>query len=92
MLHGDRGSLRAGDRSCLVFNEECDGEQIRYPASAMSVFALEIAAFVDYVLSAGVEGPTSGVGERRSLAVVQAGYESVASGRAVDLEQRFGGL
>ncbi len=91
MLHGDRGSLRAGDRSCLVFNEECDGEQIRYPASAMSVFAQEIAAFVDYV-SAGVEGPTSGVGERRSLAVVQAGYESVASGRAVDLEQRFGGL
>ena len=45
----------------------------------------------DYV--AGVaEGPTTGVSERRSLAIVQAGYESAQSGQAVNLTERFGDL
>jgi hypothetical protein len=41
---------------------------------------------------AGAEGPTTGVVERRSLAVVEAGYESMARGEPIDLEQRFGAL
>ena len=58
---------------------------------SLSPFAQEIEAFADYVLE-GVEGPTSGVMERRSLAIVQAGYESAASGEVVDLWERFGVL
>lgn len=91
VLHGDLGSLRAGDVSCRVFNDECDGEEIRYPEQRLSPYAQEIEAFADYIAD-GVEGPTSGVMERRSLAIVQAGYESVAGGVAVDLLARFGAL
>jgi predicted dehydrogenase len=91
VLHGDRGSIRAGDESCRVFNDECDGEEIRYSDDALSVFAQEIEAFANYALE-GVEGPTTGAMERRSLAIVQAGYESAESGLPVDLETRFGAL
>jgi len=91
VLHGDRGSVRAGDASCRVFNDECDGVEIGYPEESLSPFAQEIEAFADYVLE-GVEGTTSGVMERRSLAIVQAGYESASSGEVVDLWERFGVL
>jgi len=91
ILHGDRGSIRAGDADCRVFNNECDGELIGYPEESLSPFAQQIEAFADYVQE-GVEGPTSGVMERRSVAIVQAGYESAASGEAIDLRKRFGGI
>ena len=91
VLHGDRGSIRASDASCRVFNDECDGVEIRYPEERLSPFAQEIEAFADYVLT-GIEGPTSGVMERRSLAVVQAGYESAEGGVPIDLQARFGAL
>jgi hypothetical protein len=35
-------------------------------------------------------GPTTAESERRSLAVVQAGYESAACGQSVHLRERFG--
>ena len=57
----------------------------------LSAFALEFRAFADCVLK-GVEGPTTGRSERRSLAVVQAGYESAATGRPVNIRHRFGDL
>ena len=60
-------------------------------ADGLSPFAQEIEAFADYVLS-GTEGPTSGRSERRSLAIVQAGYESARSGEVIDLRERFGEL
>ena len=52
---------------------------------------LMCAAFADYVEGVTV-GPTTGGSERRSLAVAQAGLESVKSGRPVNLHQRFGDL
>ncbi len=47
--------------------------------------------FAYYVLR-GIEGPTSGRSERRSLAIMQAGYESAKSGEVVNLRERFGAL
>ena len=89
VLHGDRGSVRAGEESCRVFTDEEDGTQVAYPEVELSGFALELQAFAEYV--AGVsEGPTTGRSERRSLAVVEAGYESMRTGQPVDLRERFG--
>lgn len=89
VLHGDRGSIRATEAHFSVFNDARDGEEMRYPEEALSSYALEMAAFVDCV-ERGVEGPTSGRMERRSLAVVEAGYESAVRGVPVDLRSRFG--
>ena len=90
MLHGDRGSLHAHAAGCRLFTDEEDGTHIDIPPARHSEHALELEAFADAV--AGAEGPTTGVVERRSLAVVEAGYESMARGEPIDLEQRFGAL
>lgn len=51
----------------------------------------ELDAFAEYV--AGTGGAlTDGRSERRTLAVVQAGYESARTGLPVSLRQRFGAL
>ena len=62
-----------------------------YPDAALSDYAMELDAFADYV-TAGVSGPTTGYSERRTLSIVQAGYESMATGMPIDLCQRFGEL
>jgi predicted dehydrogenase len=92
-IHGDRGSVKANSEGCQVFGEEVEGDVLHldYPDFELSSFALEMKAFAEYVID-DVEGPTSGVCERRSLAVVQAGYESTESGAPVHLETRFGVL
>lgn len=90
VLHGDRGSLHAHAAGCRLFTDEEDGTHIDIPPARHSEHALELEAFADAV--AGAEGPTTGVVERRSLAVVEAGYESMARGEPIDLEQRFGAL
>ncbi len=91
VIHGDRGSLRANTEGCERFGEEGETLRLDYPESGLSDYALEMEAFADYVTD-GVVGPTSGSSERRSLAVVQAGYESARSGKPVHLETRFGKL
>ncbi|MFN8418685.1 MAG: hypothetical protein U0528_05500 [Anaerolineae bacterium] len=60
-----------------------------YPKPALSEYAQEIEAFADYV-AGDDSAPTSGRSERRSLAIVQAGYESMRTGAAVKLSERFG--
>lgn len=62
-----------------------------YPPQVLSSYAEELEAFADYV-AGEAPGPTTGEGERRSLAVVQAGYESVESGLPVRLSDRFADL
>ncbi|MFT5369401.1 MAG: putative dehydrogenase [Candidatus Latescibacterota bacterium] len=89
-LHGDQGSLRATADGCHVFPADGEPFDVAYPESALSEYALELAAFADYV--AGAYGPTDGASERRSLAVVQAGYESAMLGQSVVLRERFGML
>jgi UDP-N-acetyl-2-amino-2-deoxyglucuronate dehydrogenase len=88
-LYGDQGSLRAMADFCEVFREDAVPLRVEYPEAALSEYALEIEAFADYVLEDCV-GPTTGRSERRSLAVVQAGYESARSGLPVHLRERFG--
>ena len=92
-IHGDRGSIRATSEGCKVFGEEVEGESLHleYPTSDLSDYAMEMEAFADYV-ETGKPGPTSAESERRSLAVVQAGYESAQSGQPVYLKTRFGEL
>ena len=90
VLHGDQGSLQAHAASCRVFSEGQDAATLPIPPLRHGEYALELAAFVDAV--AGIEGPTAGIAARRSLAIMQAGYESMVSGAPVHLAQRFGPL
>ncbi|MBT4612629.1 MAG: Gfo/Idh/MocA family oxidoreductase [Gemmatimonadetes bacterium] len=90
-IFGDRGSLQADASGCRFIDDAGKQELVKYPEMAHSEYAQEMAAFATWVRD-GVEGPTTGIAERRSLAIVQAGYESAASGDAVDLDARFGRL
>jgi len=90
ILHGELGSLRAHAEGCEVFPFDGDAFEVAYPEQPLSEYALEISAFADYV--AGEYGPTDGASERRSLAIVQAGYESATTGETVVLRDRFGML
>jgi predicted dehydrogenase len=89
-LFGERGTLHAHNDGYDLYS---DGESTSgtYPPAALSDYALEIAAFGACVLH-GTEGPTTGLAERRSLAVVEAGYLSAASGQPIVLRDQFGVL
>ncbi len=92
IIHGDQGSIRASRDGYQIFNDDHQNPSlIPYPAEVLSAYAQEMEAFADYVTGVAV-GPTTGESERRSLAVVQAGYESVQSGQPVNLQERFGAL
>jgi predicted dehydrogenase len=94
VIYGERGILRAyHDYGELYLNdeEEAGPRTIPYEPPALSVYAQEIEAFADTVAGLLV-GPTTGVSERQTLAIVQAGYESMAHGRPVALTERFGDL
>ena len=94
-VHGDQGSVRAFRQGCEVYGDQLEGAEepiwIPYPEAELSEYAQEMEAFADYIGGAA-EGPTTGRSERRTLAIVQAGYESMQSGQAVDLQTRFGVL
>ncbi len=89
MLHGEAGSIRASADSYELFMDGEDRSPRPYPAGTLSSYAQELEAFADYV--GGDESqPTTGISERRTLAIVQAGYESAESGLPVDITERFG--
>lgn len=94
-LFGDRGSLRAwGDGYEVFLHEGGKSSPVPvepYPEEKLSPYAREMEAFADYVEGIAV-GPTTGASERRSLAVVDAGYLSAKTGRPVDLASRYGRL
>lgn len=92
ILHGEEGSILAGRDGYRLFNAESVDEMPplqSYPDATFSAYVLEMEAFADYVNGEAI-GPTTGESERRSLAIVQAGIESVASGKPIDLSVRFG--
>ena len=93
VIHGERGSLRAGTEQAELFLADAADPHtpqiVTYPRHRLSEYAQELAAFAAAVQS-GQEGLTSGRSERRTLAIVQAGYESIASGLPIDLNARFG--
>jgi len=86
----DFGKTSEGDQGIGAHRASTIGNIIySYPRNKISSYAKEIDAFVDYVHGFR-EGPTTGYSERRSLAIVQAGYESAENRRPVDLKSRFG--
>jgi predicted dehydrogenase len=75
------------------FERPSEGEpfNIEYPKATLSEYALELAAFADYVTDEK-DGSTDAVSEQRSTAIIQAGYESAEHGRPVNLQELFGDL
>jgi predicted dehydrogenase len=91
-LHGVEGTVLGAEEGYTLLSNDDDMVAVAwqsYPEQALSSYALELEAFADYVAGVAV-GPTTAESERRSLAVVQAGYESAASGQPVHLRERFG--
>jgi len=94
-LHGDRGSVRAWQEGYQTFPHDLSEHELppirAYKEQSLSSYALELEAFADYVNGVSL-GPTTAENERRSLAIVQAGYESAESGQPINLQERFGEL
>jgi UDP-N-acetylglucosamine 3-dehydrogenase len=89
MVYGTEGSVRAyGNTVELLADDGTVAEVITCPASELSSFAQEVRAFAQYVED-DVPGPTTGASELRSLAVVEAGYESMRTGKPIDLSERY---
>ncbi|MCH8290697.1 Gfo/Idh/MocA family oxidoreductase [Candidatus Poribacteria bacterium] len=91
IIHGDAGSIIASQDRCDVFSGADDAGIFNYPEDELSDYAQEMEAFADYVARLSV-GPTTARSERKSLAIVQGGYESARSGQPVNLKTRFGEL
>jgi predicted dehydrogenase len=94
-LYGERGvvlgSRLAGYELYLTEQDaERPGEHHDYPVG-LSEYALELEAFARTIRT-GEPGPTDGRSERRSLAVLEAGVESIRTGSPVVLAERFGEL
>ncbi len=92
-VHGDQGVLRASKRGCQIYSTRLQEEPLflEYPEQGLSEYAREVEAFVDLV-NGDEAGPTTARSERRSLAVVQAGYESIESGAPINIRERFGNI
>ena len=91
LIHGERGSIRASNQGYELLMDGEDPVLRPYPTKELSSYARELEAFACYV-AGDDSAPTTGASERRTLAVIQAGYESAPSGHAVNLTQRFGAL
>ena len=102
-IHGERASLRAWKEGFditrngavpIAFTYGDDEAKVLSgipDLTAFSEYALEMRAFADAVEGVA-DGPTDGISERRSLAIVQAGYESAQCGSPVLLKARFKGI
>ncbi|MGD8236989.1 MAG: Gfo/Idh/MocA family oxidoreductase [Armatimonadota bacterium] len=88
-VYGTEAVLRAYDDRIEVLSDDPSAAQVlACPTQSLSSFAEEIRAFAAFV-ETGTPGPTTGEGELRSLAVVEAGYESMRSGMPVELPERY---
>ena len=92
-VHGDAGSVVAAADAYAYVPPGADRvpASVAYAPETLSSYAQEMEAFAGAVDGHG-PGLTGGRSERFSLAVVQAGYESMRSGRPVHLSARFGDL
>lgn len=61
---------------------------MEYSDVEFSEYALELRAFAELIRGTG-EGPTTAASELKTLAVVQAGYESAAGAGVVDMAVRY---
>jgi predicted dehydrogenase len=94
-LYGDAGTVIGHDDEYEVHPGEAErGAAPRtfpYPTAVRSPYAEMLDAFVDAV-GGQAGGLTTGVSERRTLAVVEAGYESARTRQPVDLRTRYPGI
>ena len=94
-LYGDAGVVVGRDEAYEVYqgdpSEDDQPHVLPYPEQRLSTYALELEAFAETVAGRTI-GPTTGLSERRSLAVIEAGYESARTRRPVDLRERFPGI
>lgn len=94
-IYGDSGVLRATKQHYQIDyadgGDETGPQEAPFEPAELSEYAQEMEAFADYITGIN-EGPTTGESERRSLAVVQAGYESVATGQPIHIGTRFGDI
>ena len=91
ILYGDRGSLRATRDGYEIYDGAGRGETQQWPESPLSDYALEMEAFADAV-TGDSWGPTTAESERRSLAVVLAGYDSAEREERVRLSEAYGNI
>lgn len=92
-LYGDRGIVLGHRNGYRVVGDDIGGEDFvsyEYGPRGLSPYALQMEAFFKFIVDG--TGPTDGISERRSLAIIEAGIESAARGIPVDLAQRFGTL
>jgi len=82
-IYGSEGSIAVNSRGYRRTDSETS-EVVLFPSDGLSSYAREIQAFVANVRGEQ-SGPTTGRGELRTLAVVQAGYESARNGSVVSL-------
>jgi predicted dehydrogenase len=91
-LYGDAGTVIAGEASYVVYPgaEDRDVEPAThdYPAATRSPYAEMLQAFVDAIAGTPT-GPTTASSERRTLAVIEAGYESARTRTPIDLNERY---
>ena len=93
-LYGTEGILSAAAEgfSAYSFTEgNAVGDRLLpYPTESLSPYAQELEAFADYI-AGDVIGPTTAESERRTLAIIEAGYESAETGLPVPLS-KYGDL
>ena len=84
---GTEGAIRVdADREQLFISTE-GGEPEHISAEENDAFVDQMAAFIDTVLE-GTPSPTSGLEERNTLAVIEAGYRSIDTGESVRTNMR----
>lgn len=80
-IYGSEGSISVNSKGYRLLDSEAASD-VPLPSTGLSSYAREIRAFVANVRGE-VSGPTTGRSELQTLAVVQAGYESVRDRSAV---------
>lgn len=97
VLHGDSGSLavrRPNNKVLEAYSEKLDtpSQRLEVPIEAgpygeLEGFVLEMEHFLDYV-QRGARCICDGRSERQSLGVILAGFDSMRTGRRVDIDIR----
>ena len=101
ILHGDSGALairRGKDDVLEVYSEKLNtpNQRLDVPIQVghhgdLEHFVLEMEHFLDYVQK-DTECICDGISERQSLAVILGGFESIETGKKVDIKQREKGI
>ena len=87
VVYGNQGTARAHGETVELVSRDGIVPYDYTPPDRLSSYARELESFARHV--AGSDGPTDADSELRSLAVVEAGYESIRTGRSIDLVEKY---